>query len=333
MALQIVALAPSAGLAANVRDEAGTPTPTASGAPSTPASPTPSNASDELPPLVRPISEQRRAAMAVEKKGFWSRANPASWFRGDETNEPPAAVPQLGDEETAPEPSRWRWANPATWFRSEGEETNAPPDAASVPPAVPPVVTDSPPVAPPVAAPPAPSAPAPKPARRYLYLKPTAPPPGDVASARPVLGQALQEHQAGRLEAAVRLYEQALRLDPACTEAYQNLAVARFQQDDLPAALAASETALALQPSAAQVRLNFALALERAGFPADAAAEVERALATQPDIAAGHLLLANLCARQLAEPERARQHYQKVLELEPNHPQGGAIRDWLAAQR
>jgi len=35
--------------------------------------------------------------------------------------------------------------------------------------------------------------------------------------------------------------------------------------------------------------------------------------------------------RDERQPVKARQHYLKVLEVEPRHPQAGAIRYWLAA--
>ena len=44
-----------------------------------------------------------------------------------------------------------------------------------------------------------------------------------------------------------------------------------------------------------------------------------------------HLALANLCAQSLHDTAQARQHYLKVLDLQPNNPQAADIRFWLSA--
>ena len=96
-------------------------------------------------------------------------------------------------------------------------------------------------------------------------------------------------------------------------------------------ALTAGEAAVALEPKSAPAHQLFAAALARSGYPADAAEQLEQALAIAPGNAPGHLAVAGLYARELGEPERARPHYERVLALEPQHPQSEAIRAWLAA--
>ena len=44
-----------------------------------------------------------------------------------------------------------------------------------------------------------------------------------------------------------------------------------------------------------------------------------------------HYALANLYAQPLRQPAKAREHYQKVLELNPNFPQAAVVHDWLWA--
>ena len=41
--------------------------------------------------------------------------------------------------------------------------------------------------------------------------------------------------------------------------------------------------------------------------------------------------MANLYAEQLKQPQLAREHYSKVLELDPNHPKAERIRLWLVS--
>jgi tetratricopeptide (TPR) repeat protein len=89
--------------------------------------------------------------------------------------------------------------------------------------------------------------------------------------------------------------------------------------------------ALAIQPNSVDARYNFALALRAAGFAPDAADELRKILAANPDDVHAHLALANLCAQALHDAPQARQHYLRVLALQPNHPQAADIRFWLSA--
>ncbi len=180
-------------------------------------------------------------------------------------------------------------------------------------------------------------APPPEPPRpvfpRYRYAAPAPPAPGNRAEAERLVAEGLAAHRAGRLGEALTAYQRATRADPAHFPAQFNLAVAAYEQRDWPRALAAYETALALDPAHADARYGLALTLERAGYPLDAAAELEKLLARDPRHVEAHLALANLCATTLAERDRAREHYLKVLELQPHHPQAGLIKRWLGPAR
>jgi Tfp pilus assembly protein PilF len=71
--------------------------------------------------------------------------------------------------------------------------------------------------------------------------------------------------------------------------------------------------------------------LLQSNYPIDAANELEKVLASEPNDTRAQLALGNIYAQQLRQPAKARQHYLKVLEVEPQHPQAVAIRIWLAA--
>ena len=71
--------------------------------------------------------------------------------------------------------------------------------------------------------------------------------------------------------------------------------------------------------------------LKQANYITDAVIELERVVASYPNETRAHLALGNLYAQQFHQPARARQHYLKVLEVEPRHPQASEIRYWLAA--
>ncbi len=219
--------------------------------------------------------------------------------------------------------------NPLSLFRSEAKP-------ASKPTPLPPLA-DSPhsePAQAPVndaAAVPEPSTP-PNPApARYAYKSPLKPVPGNRPEAERWFAQGRQAQRAGRLPEALQAYQMATQLDAAYFEAHFDLGLAAADAGNLPAALAAYETALALRPDSLDARYNFALALKQANYPLDAANEFEKVLASYPNETRAHLALANLYAQQLRQPARARQHYVKVLEGDPGHPQASLIHYWLVA--
>ena len=130
---------------------------------------------------------------------------------------------------------------------------------------------------------------------------------------------------------AIAEYQTALQADPAFFNAYYNLGLAALDVGDWRLSLAANETALALNPDSTDARYNFALGLKNAGYYQDASEELARILAATPEDARAHLAVANLYAQYLNQPKLAREHYQRVLEINPRHPEAGKIRFWLAA--
>ncbi len=190
---------------------------------------------------------------------------------------------------------------------------------------------------------PPPPAPEPKPAPvvivppapvdfpRYNYLSPARPQPGDRRAATGAFTQARMAEQDEKWALALQAYRQAVVLDPSWFEAQYNAGVIAHRQRNYDSALASYETALALQPGSVDARYNFALALKAAGYVPDAANELKKILAAHPNEVRAHLALANLCAQLLHDPVQAREHYLKVLELDPESPQTADIRFWLAA--
>jgi len=172
------------------------------------------------------------------------------------------------------------------------------------------------------------SAPAPVP--RYPYQPVATPRPGNRAQAQPAFDRGVKAHRNGKPAQAIEEYQNALRADPAYFDACYNLGVAAQDTSNLGLALIAYETALALKADSVNARYNFALALRDSGFPQDAADQLRKLLATNPNEVRAHFSLANLGAQQLHQPVLAREHYTRVLELNPNHKEAGRIRAWLA---
>jgi len=166
---------------------------------------------------------------------------------------------------------------------------------------------------------------------RYNYLSPRRPAAGDRRAASGAFTQARLAEENEKLTEALRDYREAAALDPAWFEAQYNAGVLAHRLHNYATALASYETALALQPDSVDARYNFALVLKSAGYVPDAADELKKILAAHPAEVRAHLALANLCAQSLHDPVQARQHYLKVLELDPKNPQTSDIRFWLAA--
>jgi Flp pilus assembly protein TadD len=166
---------------------------------------------------------------------------------------------------------------------------------------------------------------------RYNYLSPRPPAAGDRRGAGAAFNQARLAEQEQKWSAALSGYQEAARLDPSWFEAQYNAGVIAQRLRNYAAALASYETALALQPDSVNARYNFALSLKAAGYVPDAANELKKILAVHPREARAHLALANLCAQALHDPAQAREHYLKVLELDPTNPETANIRFWLAA--
>jgi tetratricopeptide (TPR) repeat protein len=232
--------------------------------------------------------------------------------------------------------------NPVNLFRKEPKLTPLPPAStmespavsAGTPPEQPAPVLREPPVTPAPTVPATPAEPVPLVVPRYTYRNPARPTPGNRPAAMARFSAAMQAASAGRPGAAADAYRQATQLDPAFFEAYYNLALTEQKQRQLAPALADYEHALASNPDqagAADARFNFALALRDAGYLLDAVAELQKLVGQHPAEVRAQLALANLYAQKLRQPQNARMHYLKVLELDPRHPQAGSIGNWLLA--
>lgn len=166
---------------------------------------------------------------------------------------------------------------------------------------------------------------------RYSYLSPAAPTPGNAAESEQAFKRGVKAQRAGSLPLAITEYQAAVKADPANFDAYYNLGLASLERGDARLSLWAYEIALALKPDNGDARYNFALALKAGGHWNDSAGQFQKLLSDEPADARAHLSLANLYAQQLQQPAAARTNYQRVLEINPKHPEAAKIRFWLAA--
>ena len=179
---------------------------------------------------------------------------------------------------------------------------------------------------------PADTKPAPPPVfPRYTYTSPQLPAAGDRRTAEGAFTKGRLAEQDEDWEDAAQMYQMAADTDPAWFEAQYNAGVLAHRQHHYSAALPRYELALAIRPDSVDARYNFALVLTAAGFPTDAADQFKKILTTNSDEVRAHLALANLCAQSLRDVPQAREHYLRVLELQPKCAQANDIRFWLTA--
>lgn len=164
---------------------------------------------------------------------------------------------------------------------------------------------------------------------RYAYLSPPAPTAGDRVESERIFKRGLKAQKGGNRAQAIAEYQAAVKTDPANYDAYYNLGLAALDHGEVRLSLWAYEIALALRPGAEDARYNFALALKVAGYWLDATEQLQKLLAENSSDARAHLSLANLYAQQLEQPRLAREHYLRVLDLKPDHPEAAKIRYWL----
>jgi tetratricopeptide (TPR) repeat protein len=243
------------------------------------------------------VEEPVAATSKKAKQPFIAKLNPVNWFRSRDGNERPS-TPSAAE----------RTSNPVS--ATSGIETSRTPDPGTR--SAPPPQTGF-------------SGP------RYTYHSFPTPAAGRRAEAEKWLNDGVKARERNRPKDAVDAFRMSASADPSFFEAFYNLGVTAYEVGDRPRALIAYEQALSLNPDSMKARYNFAIVLEKAGYPQDAAEELERLLIKSPSEAAAHLTLGNLYAGYSGELEKARQHYRKFLELQPQSTQATTIRYWLEA--
>lgn len=165
----------------------------------------------------------------------------------------------------------------------------------------------------------------------YLYLSPRKPSAGDHRAASAMFARAREFEQQRRYTDALDDYRLATREDPSWFEAQYNCGVLAYRLRDYQFSLSAYEMALAIDPGSTDARYNFALALKAAGYVPDAVNELKKIVASKPNDVRTHLELGNLYAQQLYDVPHAREHYLRVLQLDPANSQASNIEFWLSA--
>jgi protein O-mannosyl-transferase len=123
----------------------------------------------------------------------------------------------------------------------------------------------------------------------------------------------------GRRQAAIELYEQALRIKPDYSEAHNNLGNALLQAGLTSEAMARYEQALKFKPNYAIAHNNRGRVLLLTGKLTEATEAFETAVRVKPDYAEAHYNL-GLTLFQAGRIEEAAGHYKEALKFKPDYP-------------
>jgi tetratricopeptide (TPR) repeat protein len=153
--------------------------------------------------------------------------------------------------------------------------------------------------------------------------------PGNRVEAVRLAREGAAADKESRWKEAMDSYEAAVKADPSYYEACEALGMAAIKSGEYGIALEALHHGLALNAESANARYAYAWVLQKEDYFQDAANELERLLRQHPDEIRAHLLLGNLYAQNLGQPDFARGHYKTVLEKDPRNDQAPALRAWL----
>ncbi|WP_394849385.1 tetratricopeptide repeat protein [Pendulispora brunnea] len=115
---------------------------------------------------------------------------------------------------------------------------------------------------------------------------------------------------------AEALYSRAIELDPELSIAYTNLGNIRFRRGDDQGAEELYQHALSIDPSQPEAHYNLGYVMLERGHAENAVASFEKALLRDTRFSDAHFNLA-MALEQLGERARARVHWKRYLELEP----------------
>lgn len=125
------------------------------------------------------------------------------------------------------------------------------------------------------------------------------------------------------------LYRRALELDPSLAIAHTNLGNIRFRQGNDEDAMAHYRRALTIDPYQAEAQYNLGYVLLDRGRAQEALRYLQGATRRDPSFADAHFYLA-VAHETLGDKARAKQAWQRYLEIEPSGPWADVARHHLA---
>lgn len=122
--------------------------------------------------------------------------------------------------------------------------------------------------------------------------------------------------QAGRTRVAESRFQSVVAEFPEAADAYFQLAILRYDDQDLQGAVQYFQSYLKLQPNVAEVHFNVGTLLTALKRSREAIEAFQHALRLQPDLAEAHNNL-GILYRDLGEIAQAEQHFREAIEINP----------------
>jgi tetratricopeptide (TPR) repeat protein len=130
------------------------------------------------------------------------------------------------------------------------------------------------------------------------------------------LGQVLAER--GDLDAAIKEYREAIRINPNAMHSHYNLGIALFTKGNLDAAIREFQEALRLNPASRDAHVNLGAALVSKGNLDGAIQEFQEAIRINPNFADAHNNLGTALEGK-GQLDAAIREYQEALRLNPDY--------------
>ncbi len=126
----------------------------------------------------------------------------------------------------------------------------------------------------------------------------------------------LPEAEADRLN-PVSAFSRAVELDPEYKEAWNKLGISQAELGNTDVAIQAWQEALRIDPQYCKPHTNWGKALAQMGRNVESLEEFQSALTWCPDNATAHYFAGLLFDQRMNDVEKARFHYETLLEIEP----------------
>jgi tetratricopeptide (TPR) repeat protein len=132
------------------------------------------------------------------------------------------------------------------------------------------------------------------------------------------LNLAIKNHQEGKTDIALNLYNKILEIDPNHSQALNNLAVIFTNLKNYQKARACYEKAIKINPNYADAHNNLGIIFEKLGDLQKAKECYERAIEINPNYADAHYNI-GIIFNELGDLQKAKECYEKAIEINPNY--------------
>ena len=133
-----------------------------------------------------------------------------------------------------------------------------------------------------------------------------------------IFSLAVKNHQEGKNDIALKLYNQVLKIDPNYADAHNNLGVIFQNQMNHEKAKECYEKAIAINPNYADAHNNLGIIYSDLGKNQKAKEYYDKAIVINPDYANAHNNLGNIF-QKLGNLQKAKECYEKAIVINPNY--------------